>query len=320
MNNEQSPIKVFVFIARDKAEYDKYMLENSNNDTQGDKSDAIDNGRWQWRFSSRSNILRAVVEKGRLGPSGWSSLQPRSNGERMADYLDALRMNPKDGNAINKVGTYVKKLFKIELIDIFLGELKGVDGVKILDKADVLYRIFIHWGGGHREQVLFYEREVQKWLEKKIRNARLYSLGTNRNDIFNVDRTTILIPSNAKELEALDDKFYKEQCFAGAMSDDPLSKVASCTIREADAKQKIEITMGGRNAALERIVDLQNRILTSSLDNKIKNELLTEIAAAKSVFKVSESVTDSNKSVEITVDEKTVRLARKILNKEVFNA
>ena len=322
MSTEKSHVKVFVFIARDKAEYDKYFLEDPSNDTSGARSDSPENGRSQWCFSSKSSILRAVVEKGCLGPSGWELLQPYSNGSkgsRLSDILDALRKDSKDGEAISTVKEKVEILFNSNLIKEFLRNLKGVDGKKILGNDDVQYRFFIHWGGGEREKVLFYEREVSKRLQKSYLNARLYSLGTNRNDIFNVDRLKIVIPSKSEELDELDEQFYNEQRFAGAMSDEPLSLVASCARENVAAKQGILITKRERYAVFLRIEDLKDRILTPSLETQVKNELLIEIAAARNDFISSETDGDSDEKVEILVGEKTVKLARKILNKEVFN-
>jgi len=315
MNKEKSSTKVFVFIARDKTEYDKYFLESSSNDTSGARSDSPENGRSQWRFSSKLNILRVVVEKGCLGRSGWECLQPPSNSSkdsRLSDILDALRKNSRDSEAANCVWSRVKMLFHRGLINDYLGELKGADATKILDADIAQYRIFIHWGGGQREQVLFYEREVQKWLS--MPNVRLYSLGTNRNDIFNVDRLKIVIPAKLEELDAIDEKFYNEQRFAGVMSDGPLSLAASCT-----RDKEIIITEHERNAVFLRIENLKDRILTSSLETQVKNDLLIEIAAAMNDFKGKESANAPDMEVKITVDDKTARLARKMLNKEVFN-
>ena len=324
MNKEKSPTKVFVFIARDKAEYDKYFLESSNNDTSGARSDSPENGRSQWRFSSKLNILRVVVEKGCLGLLGWKCLQPQQQIQphsqikvedlRLADLLDLLRKDSKNSCVISAVRFDVKELFCSGLVDGFLKKTKCIDGTEILDSNNMQCRIFIHWGGGQREQVLFYEREVSKRLQPLLPTTRLYSLGTNRNDIFNIDRVKILIPARVEELDALDEKFYNEQRFAGAMSDGPLSLAASCT-----RDKEIIITEHERNAVFLRIENLKDRILTSSLETQVKNDLLIEISAAMNDFKGKESANAPNMEVKITVDDKTARLARKMLNKEVFN-
>lgn len=329
MNKEKSPTKVFVFIARDKTEYDKYFLENSTADTSGAKSDGPENERSQWRFSSKSNILRVVIEKGCLGLLGWKCLQPQQQIEphsqikvedlRLADLLDLLRKDSKNSCVISAVRFDVKELFCSGLVDGFLKKTKSIDGTEILDSNNMQCRIFIHWGGGQREQVLFYEREVSKRLQPLLPTTRLYSLGTNRNDIFNIDRVKILIPARVEELDAIDEKFYNEQRFAGAMSDGPLSLVASCTGGGVGATHEIIITEQERNAVFLRIAALKDRILTSSLETQVKNDLLIKIAAARNAFKGKEIVNVPGIEVKITVDEKTVSLARKMLNKEVFN-
>ena len=159
---------------------------------------------------------------------------------------------------------------------------------------------FYSLGGGEREQVLYYERKVSDLLPDKW---RLYSLGTNRNELFSVDRSAIIIPSKAEDLEELGKKFFDEQMFTGVISDAPLSIVASLGGAINDETQI--------NAAVLRLKELKNRILMSNLNQKRKCELLDEVAAALKDFE--------GKSCITAINETTINLVRKILNKEVFN-
>ena len=187
----------------------------------------------------------------------------------------------------------------------FLSNLKD-DENKVLfelsgDSAQC--RIFIHWGGGEREDVLFYEREITKLLENKW---RLFSLGTNRNNIFNVDRNKIIVPASAKELDEIEKKFANEQDFGGVVADSVLTKVAN---RDG------ELGKNDRTALESLMCEMKRRILFSSLPEDKKKELLIGIGE----ILISCSSNRLGSCSILKFSDIAVSVARKILNKEVFN-
>ena len=321
MDSVKHPIKVLVFIARDHNEYEKYLLEKASMEQYDWNRDGISskNNRYQWRFSLKMRILRLVIEKGVLGEdSGWKYLRPPKEGDerllddeaRLADILEKLRRNPNADQNVKELcklrcwGLFCNKTKTRGKLRNILAGLKDEDKNSILEIADVQCRIFIHWGGGEREQVLYYERMVSRLLPNDLPNDwRLYSLGTNRNELFSVDRPKIIIPSKAEDLEELDRRFSEEQRSAGVISDVPLAIVASAS---GEIKNENQI-----KAVVSRLKELRDRVLLSNLEPKRKNELLEEFAAALKDFE--------GKSCVAVINEKTMKLARQILNDEVFN-
>ena len=90
-------LKVFVFIARDNKEYNKYILETHKDDEcGGDNSESAKNKnqRYQWRYNRDTQYLRAVIEKGKLGPTGWKLLAPDTYKDRLSDNLRDFRKTP----------------------------------------------------------------------------------------------------------------------------------------------------------------------------------------------------------------------------------
>lgn len=224
MTSDDSCVKVFVFVARDAAEYDKYVLMRGENDEHGknvgENNDAPSG--FSWRFDATSKILRLVINKGSLGLGGWAGLRPPvsvsdfKNVERIAVLLERLR----NKSCADEDRVQAKVLIK----DVFLGkeggELRGslwnvLQGLRDEDGRPVLAgsvqgRIFIHWGGGERDSILFYEQKVTEFLPD---NWRLYSLGTNRNHLFLVDGARIYVPNDSLELQELERKFSGESDF-----------------------------------------------------------------------------------------------------------
>ena len=219
MTSDDSCVKVFVFVARDAAEYNKYVLMRCENDEHGKnvEENNAPSG-FIWRFDATSKILRLVINKGSLGPDGWKRLRPPEvasdfkDVNRIAVLLERLRNECCDDETKTQAKVFTK--------DVFLGnsknggELRGglwtvLQGLRDGDGKSVLTesvqgRIFIHWGGGERDSALFYERKVTEFLPP---DWRLYSLGTNRNDLFPVDGEAIHVPCALVELQKLEKKF-----------------------------------------------------------------------------------------------------------------
>lgn len=314
-------LKVFVFIARDSKEYNKYILEAHRNDERGgDNRECAKNKneRYQWRYNRANQCLRTVIEKGKLGTMGWRLLAPATYEDRLSDNLRDFRKT--NGPALEeKIKVRVRSLFaKLQedtntessgFLYSLLSNLKDDEDKVLLDLSgtNVQCRIFIHWGGGEREDVLFYEREVTKLLDNRW---KLFSLGTNRNNLFNVDRDRIIIPASVKELDEIEKKFANEQDFGGVVADSALTKIAN----------RAEKLVGDDIEALSFLMhEMKQRILFSSLNMTKKKEFLVGIAEIESKL-LAECSVNTQGTVEISgLSVKAVSVARKILNKEVFH-
>ena len=214
MLKNDSSIKIFVFIARDATEYAKYQLAKGEKEEHGRDAN-VDTG-FQWRFDASSKVLRLVINKGsiehgldRLRAPAPNVEEDFRDKERLAVLLDMLRLGHND----------VETDVEIAVEDVFidatssdlsgglwtvLQSLKDEDNNPIIKGKEVQGRIFIHWGGGERDSILFYERKVTEALPP---DWRLYSLGTNRNDLFPVDGESIIVPCAFDELQKLEKKF-----------------------------------------------------------------------------------------------------------------
>ena len=225
MTSDGSCVKVFVFVARDASEYDKYVLMRGENDEHGKnvEENKTPSG-FIWRFDATSKILRMVINKGSLGPDGWTRLKPP---EIVSDFKDVNRIAVLLERLRNeRYDDEIKAQAKVFIKDVFLGksknegELRGglwtvLQGLRDEDGKPILAgsvqgRIFIHWGGGERDSIMFYEQIVTENLPD---NWRLYSLGTNRNHLFPVDGVRILVPNDPLGLQELERKFSGESDF-----------------------------------------------------------------------------------------------------------
>lgn len=317
MDNEKVLLKVYVFVARggdDKDEYGKYVIERSSDEQYGGSPEsAIVGQRFQWRFSPKARVLRVKIEKGKID----ERLCPPEIecNDRIAPNLYAYYA----GNASlrSEVKARVEEVFvdgDSGSVLNFLRGLKDEEGKCILEHSKILCRIFIHWGGGETEQVLGCERAISEFLPKDG-SWRVYSLGTNRNHLFNVDRQKIIIPSQPDVLDELDWKFYNEQKFAGCLTDAPLSKAAAST----PENRTISIRVGEIMAVRERLCEMKNRVLLSNLNENTKLILLSSIMVALNDFKCASDSQNNREEIQIVINEDTAKLAKKIMNKEVFN-
>ena len=320
-NNEKKPLNVYIFVARggnDNDEYDRYVMERSSDEQYGGSPEWASAGqRFQWRFSHKARVLRVKIEKGKIDDCLYPPEIPCQ--DRIAPDLYTYYAANKANKASlrNRVKAKVESVFvdnNSGAVMTFLHELKDKEGRSILEDSKILCRIFIHWGGGESELVLGYERAISEFLPKDS-SWRVYSLGTNRNHLFNVDRQKIIIPSQPDVLDELDWKFYNEQKFAGCLTDAPLSKAAAST----PENRTISIRVGEIMAVRERLCEMKNRVLLSNLNENTKLILLSSIMVALNDFKCASDSQNNGEEIQIVINEDTAKLAKKIMNKEVFN-
>ena len=83
--------KVFVFIACNDKEYEKYILKIGENEERGKTTVAGQESHqgFQWRFDAKTKLLRLIINKGSLGPRGWARLRPAKTDE---DFQDTMRL------------------------------------------------------------------------------------------------------------------------------------------------------------------------------------------------------------------------------------
>lgn len=228
MVNTESTMFICVFIARDNEEFMKYELMKGDNEDYGEIFlEENKNKGVSWRFNSSSNLLRLIINKWSLGENGegWDYLRPlgepgSNNRESLAVLLAKLLSNENDWDIISPVKRVVKDVFKGDetngnFLWRLLQGLRGEDKKKsFLAREENIYcRIFIHWGGGEREQILFYERKVSEILTFLKGDWKLYSLGTWRNNLFSVDVDKIKIPCELHKLKELEKRFSDEAGF-----------------------------------------------------------------------------------------------------------
>lgn len=205
MANNKYPPKAFVFISQtdgnNGAEYKKYRFQEKPTCPPNPSRD------FEWRFSVSQQTLRVFMHKRSqvwLGKSGWEQLgygDDKEKTHKLADWIDSG--SPKaiepaktifgvEGSIHKQLRDFCNDIiFRLDAANLSLGELK-------IDKFPCT--IFMHWGGG--EETDYHNREIfiQKYLPA---GWKFFSIGTRRNEVFNVDGSTIIIPDRLglEELE-----------------------------------------------------------------------------------------------------------------------
>ena len=240
MHRDDSSLKVFVFIARDDDEFNRYDLVSNNGNDEFNFFEPINctnHTGFSGRFNRRSNLVRLVINKGSIRlpqekPNyAWNILRPRelnadwSDTNLLAVLLDECKKNQDEckNDQVDRIKRGIKaKVGKLLVKTVaqsneaygnlitFLKEQLKIYGIVINAQSSCEYYVFIHWGGGDRNDILQYEKIVTSFLPQ---NWKLYSLGTFRNNLFSVDRDIIEVPCDLKELQELEKSFADEAGF-----------------------------------------------------------------------------------------------------------
>ena len=335
-------VKVFLFISREDgsphAEFHKYRFAEAKSE-KPDSSKGFD-----WRYSHRQKTLRVFVHKRAkdwLGEEAWGliGMHDGNRPSKLAQQIDATPNELKfASDAIKIFGSEgaiangVKKFLRETICKLDLPE------VKQLKEADfkVPCTIFMHWGGGDEPDYAVRETAIRKILPRIAgddisRNSdngwKFFSIGTQRNDLFNVDGdgNLIIIPEKRKDLEELEQRFERNNLIE--KSNAALAKVAG----------GVEIEGEDIGNLKNRLKDERNRILHSNLKHGEKDKLLRAIAISVKYLEEAKAMPDDQKvkttstkrktanqkgkngTAKIKVPTEFVGLAAKILNKEVFH-
>ncbi|MBO7448176.1 hypothetical protein J6U78_07570 [bacterium] len=201
-------LKAYVFIARDDEEYNKYIFPEDLNASKNQSSDL-----YQWRYCHKTNSLRMIFNKRGIGQNGWDYLSPADGKLRI--YMEELNKatdNAKKEKPKKEINAECKELFglngdiakiikgiKDQLCRIYL----DYDNPLFVDNEQFSVVIFIHWGGG--DQYDLYEETIQKQLPNYW---KIYSIGTGRKVLLNIDVDQIEIPT---DVDALCQKFENKK-------------------------------------------------------------------------------------------------------------
>lgn len=314
MKEKNYGVKVFLFISREddapQAEYHKYRFAEA----QSEKPDS-DIG-YDWRYSPRQKTLRVVVHKKCeywLGKDAWRLIGAqgvlaemiKAAPRKRETESSADKIFGSNGNLANALREFLKEtICKIDLPDVKL--LKD-------DDFKVPCTIFMHWGGGGESDYEIREDAIRKRLPgAKVGDGygdndkgwKFFSIGTERNELFNVDGNLIIIPETREELEALERKFERKNLIGKSNAElTRISGGGEINGEDIDNLGKV-------------LKDERNRILHSNLRHDEKDKLLTAIASS---VKYLDEAKAKKVEVKTEVPMEFVDLAAKILNKEVFH-
>lgn len=201
----EGKVNAYVFIARDDDEYSKYSFADNKGWEVGDR-EIKEQYEWQWRFCPESRVLRIIMHKGGLD---WDKLKPKGE---LAAEMDKLSHPPKnDSKGYRIAGRNVKNWVG----NIFSKQEEEHSLCTIVDKLLRKFIchgnrmrlgqccIFLHWGEANAEEMFFYEDKIQGYLPNIW---RMFSIGTHRNNVFNVDRDPIIVPYEKSVLQELEYK------------------------------------------------------------------------------------------------------------------
>lgn len=248
-------LNAFVFIARDDGEYRRYVLAEGTGEVAG-RDLSTRGGLFQWRYCPQTHVLRFVASKQAFGEDrGYKKLAPAIEGGELCQFLYRYLAEDKKerDDARSRVGACAKSIFighhDRSLIKL-LYQLKDADEKAIVPENDAgNYYIFIHLGGVEGQYIKFFEETMRK---KMPDNWRIFSIGTDRNDLFDVSKTPIVIPVN---MEAVYQRFAAAQQFSN------IKDVLTAYVREAIGEDE----MGQIGAFLAR--DTIHSDLRAAMDN-----------------------------------------------------
>ena len=314
MKEKNDSVKVFLFISQKDsslgAEYHKYRFAEA----QSEKPDSKVG--YDWRYSLSQKTLRVFMHKKCeywLGKDAWGLIGEQKKLALAIENDPAGLTWEDDAKGIfgleGAIVKALKKFLKETLCKIDLPNVKQLKDCEF----KVPCTIFMHWGGGSESDYEVRENAVRNILPEansgdgyvdNDKGWKFFSIGTERNALFNVDGNLIIIPETREELEALERKFERYNLIK--KSNAALTRISGgCAINDED------IDILGK--VLE---DERNRILHSNLRHDEKDELLKSIAISVKYLDEAKSKRVESKT---EVPTEFVELAAKILNKEVFH-
>ena len=192
--------RVYLFIARDNEEYERYKITKTKTDEEktGEKI-----AKYKWRYSKKLKQLRIVIRKDALGSNVARSIQPE-NGDLIIRMwaLKTGKPYPEDRTQ-DMTNGYVRMQIEEMLKEIqrLLEDLKSEYKEQNLLADQFSCYVFVHWGGGDLGDMEYYEKKVAEFMAGNFDG--IFSIGTNRNDKFDVDGTRIFIPYDCESLQKL---------------------------------------------------------------------------------------------------------------------